>query len=242
MPNGEIFYSTRDDNNVFVYKNTELNENFNPIALAELGEMYKKELLVPLSKIEKQNLRTKLKDASICYYGQKVSSLLSLIPRDLDSDPQKKTFSLEIGKSLDKQKTLLEYLFEIEIQKKDQIKKKLNKTQLTQQDIPIDFRIYTLNGIPMVIKLIDYRVKEIRKIDVVFNLTGQRPHDVVAGVYLAIKSGAVVRNLETQKDMTIEDLEDKLVKPAKSKLKYIVASNRKLAEEIEPLLLPLMRR
>ncbi len=213
MPNGETYYSTNSSENVFV----EIKEKEN--------RHHIKEPLPHLSKIHKQYLQTELKNASVAFYGQKVSSLFSIMNRN----------------STDRIETLLDYVYKAEIEQNAKIKAKINANKtLRLEETPIDFRIYTLNGIPIVVKLIDYRVKEIRKIDAVFNIKGQRPHDVVPGVYLAMKAGAIVRNLEKKRDMTNEDLEDALMQPAKSKLIYIIASNRKLAMKIEELLLPLI--
>lgn len=213
MPNGETYYSKNNSDDVLV----EVKEKEN--------RHHIKETLPPLSKISKQHLQTELKNASVAFYGQKVSSLLSIMNRN-------PTDGIE---------TLLDYVYKAEIEQNFKIKAKINANKkLKLEETPIDFRIYTLNGIPIVVKLIDYRVKEIRKIDAVFNIKGQRPHDVVPGVYLAMKAGAVVRNLEKNRDMTKEDLEDALMQPAKSKLIYVIASNRKLAMKIEELLLPLI--
>jgi len=52
-------------------------------------------------------------------------------------------------------------------------------------------RIYNLAGNPMMMKLIDGHTK----IDAVFDLEGQAPHDVVPGVYIAQKAGAVFCDL-----------------------------------------------
>lgn len=99
-------------------------------------------------------------------------------------------------------------------------------------------RVYDLAGMPMMVKLFDKRVDNVRAIDAVFDICGQQPHDVVPGVYLAMRAGCSVRNLETGQDMEYEDLERALMRPfhEKSKLRYIVASTPELAAEIESLL------
>jgi fructose-1,6-bisphosphatase/inositol monophosphatase family enzyme len=100
-----------------------------------------------------------------------------------------------------------------------------------------DLRIYTLAGMPMVVKLIDKKVNSAKGIDAVFDFVGQNPHDVVPGAYIAMKAGAVVKNLNSGNEMTKEDLEKILMMPfnEKSKMKYIIASTLELAEEIESL-------
>lgn len=213
MPDGELYYSANNSKDVFVETNEKESRH------------YVKKTLPHLLSIHERYLQKELKNASVAYYGQKVSSLFSIINYN-------STNGIE---------TLLDYVYKAEVEQNTKIKAKINTNiELNFEDTPIDFRIYTLNGIPMVVKLIDYRVKEIRKIDAIFNIKGQRPHDVVPGVYLALKAGAIVRNLKTRQDMTIEDLENALMQPAKSKLIYVIASNRKLAMDIERLLLPLL--
>lgn len=101
-----------------------------------------------------------------------------------------------------------------------------------------EFRLYTLAGIPMVVNLIDAKGETGRKIDAVFEVNGQKPHDVVPGAYLALKGGASVKNLATGRPMTLLDLEKTLLRPAAddSKIKYVIASTSSLSNELEQLL------
>ncbi len=103
-----------------------------------------------------------------------------------------------------------------------------------------DFRLYTLAGIPMVMNLIDNEVKTSRNIDAVFDIRGQKPHDVVPGAFLALKAGASLINLDTGDPMGLVDLERFLMRPAAndSKMKYVVASTKPLAKAISELLSP----
>jgi len=142
----------------------------------------------------------KLNQASLCFYGQKVSRLKQI--SDLP---------------------LLDHLATQPKPKNKHVKKN---------------RIYTLAGIPMMMKLIDRQDSDAANIDVVFDCFGQMPHDVVAGAYIARKQGATIINLDTQKEMTNAELERGLLRPGheESKLRYVIASTRSLANELVPLL------
>ena len=99
-----------------------------------------------------------------------------------------------------------------------------------------NLRIYTLAGIPMMVKLIDHEVKSAANIDVVFDSLGQKPYDAVPGIYLALKGGAKAIDLTTGKDITVSDLEDAILHPAGGTMKYVVGATRNLCNEIAPLL------
>jgi hypothetical protein len=111
-----------------------------------------------------------------------------------------------------------------------------------------EFRIYNLAGIPMILKLIDHRIKNARNIDAVFELSGQVAHDVVPGAFLALKAKATVRRLWrdelTQESrwaaLTLEDLEEALMLPTQSRLQYVITATSELADELTPLLLELL--
>jgi hypothetical protein len=176
-------------------------------------------------------------NASVSFYGQKAANLNSVFKENIPA--------------LAAQESLLEYVIRINSEREKQRKEKEeNGRPITEADEPVPFRIYTLAGIPMIVKLIDHRIKNAKNIDVVFDLRGQQPHDVVPGAYLAIKAKATMRKLwvdsDTKEgkyaDMTLEDLEQSLMRPAasSSKLSYVIASTKELADEITPLLLPLL--
>ncbi|MEP6912952.1 MAG: hypothetical protein ABI923_09370 [bacterium] len=120
---------------------------------------------------------------------------------------------------------LLDYLSRLTVDKDPKLKKN---------------RLYTLAGIPMMVKLIDHQVADAANIDVVFEAVGQHPHDVVAGAFIAQKAGAFVINLDTQNELTNEEMEAGLLRPGDdmSQLRYIITSTRELCEEILPLCLP----
>ena len=94
-------------------------------------------------------------------------------------------------------------------------------------------RIYNLAGIPLMMKLIDHSLTGARGIDAVFDLKGQRAHDVVPGAYLALKAGAAVRR-ENGTDCTLRELEQLLLRPAanETRLRYFIAATSELADEL----------
>ena len=101
-------------------------------------------------------------------------------------------------------------------------------------------RIHTLAGIPMMLKLIDHRVRDARGIDVVFDIRGQKPHDVVPGAYLCLKAGAHLIDVKGGGPLTLAKLEHSLMFPASKdhKLEYIIGANANLAAEVHALLKP----
>jgi len=88
------------------------------------------------------------------------------------------------------------------------------------ESLPI--RIYNFAGNPMMVKTSE------RTVDAVFELTGQKAHDVVPGAYIATKAGAV-----------FTDLEGKPIDPAAAllnpneRLTYILAATQSLAAELK---------
>jgi fructose-1,6-bisphosphatase/inositol monophosphatase family enzyme len=98
----------------------------------------------------------------------------------------------------------------------------LQKISLNVKKEDLNTRIYNLGGNPMMVKLAEGHI------DAVFDLMGQYPHDVAPGAFIAKEAGAVFKDLKGN-DI---DLLPALLKPAKSKIKYILASTPKLFEEI----------
>ena len=84
------------------------------------------------------------------------------------------------------------------------------------------FRIYNLGGNPMMIKVAE------GKIHAVFELLGQKPHDVVPGAFIAKMAGAVVKDLKGN-DLPLEAA---LMRPNEGSLTYIVAASRDLYEQL----------
>lgn len=101
-------------------------------------------------------------------------------------------------------------------------------------------RIYTLAGIPMMVKLVDHRVETARNIDAVIEFVGQKPHDAVPGAYIALKAGAIMKNPFTLDStgqpirITYEELEAGLMHPANDTydLTYVLAATEELCDEI----------
>lgn len=91
------------------------------------------------------------------------------------------------------------------------------------------FRIYNLAGNPMMLALVD------GKIDVIFETQGQRCHDVVPGFIIALKAGAYLKNLDTERTLTEADIANALCTP-KEKFRYVMACNEELANEMVRLL------
>lgn len=176
LPDGKAYYASLDDETVkvrYVNRNVEIRDVFRPSNVSDL------------------------KNASVCFYGQKAKSFVELAKYPLFDH-------LANAKTLE------------------------------------DFRFYTLAGIPMVMNLIDHEVEMAKNIDAVFDVRGQKPHDVVPGAFLALKAGATVKNLISGKRMTYEDLENALMRPSsdESKLKYIIASTPQLSNKLSKLLTP----
>jgi hypothetical protein len=109
-------------------------------------------------------------------------------------------------------------------------------------------RIYNLAGIPMMIKMIDGR-NGLRKIDAVFEVSGQWPHDVVAGAYIAGKGGACLHPLDNAADFdnvnssvarrnAVIYLEESLLHPDDEnfKLRYVLAATESLSRELMEIL------
>jgi len=155
---------------------------------------------------------TRLENASICFYGQKPSSLLKMAQTDLFAYLAKKENERKIKRK--------------EAEKSDSVLIEKNKEN----------RIYTLSGIPMMMKLIDHQVPIAANIDAVIQLDGQHPHDAVPGLYIARQGGAFILNLKTEKEMTDEELEHGLPRPGHDdeKMAYVVACTPELCYEILP--------
>jgi hypothetical protein len=92
-------------------------------------------------------------------------------------------------------------------------------------------RIYNMAGTPMMARMTDHRVHEAGGIDVIFDVVGQQPHDVVPGAYIAKKAGATLRDLDGQ-DISFAQLEELLLEPAKRRLQYVLAATPTLASQV----------
>jgi fructose-1,6-bisphosphatase/inositol monophosphatase family enzyme len=101
-----------------------------------------------------------------------------------------------------------------------------NETRRSQSQEELKFRFYNFAGNPMMVRLADGVV------DAVFDLKGQALHDVVPGAFIALQAGAVMRDPVTGKPITVEDLGRKLEQPSTERLRYVLAANDRLAEEL----------
>jgi hypothetical protein len=84
----------------------------------------------------------------------------------------------------------------------------------------VKFRFYNLAGNPMMVRLAD------GIIDVVFDLKGQRPHDVVPGAFIAMMAGALLWDIDLQQSVSDSSSMNKLLHPGSSSIKYVLAANR----------------
>lgn len=93
-----------------------------------------------------------------------------------------------------------------------------------------DGRIYNLGGHPMLVKVTEGQV------DAVFELRGQKAHDCVAGLFIALKAGAIGGG----PDGSDLDFSRPLLRPAsnEARLAYVLAATRSLFESIRSCVLP----
>jgi hypothetical protein len=183
-------------------------------AHAHSSDVYVKQRLKFDRPVAKPSEIKELTKASICFYGQKANNLTKT------SEQQ-----------------LFHYLADLSKKIKDgREEKERNGEILTPEDGDISSRFYNLAGIPMMVKLIDHRIKIAKNIDAVFDVRGQKPHDVVPGAFLALLGGAVMWNLDTNTYATTIDLERALLEPASQSMRYIISCTEELCEQIHPLL------
>ena len=172
LPSGVVYYAGRETDTAYVHVRNR-----------------------PVRKVSGPSSVTEIRNASICFYGQKAGKLQKLVSTG----------------------SLLAEMAKLEAQQKTGL------------------RIYTLAGIPMMVRLADHVAKDARGIDAVFEISGQKPHDVVAGVYIAKKSGACLKDLSGN-ELDYVQLEEALLKPSMSSLRYVLASTEELCDEIITLL------
>lgn len=141
-----------------------------------------------------------LRRATVCFYGQKASNLLSV------------TSSAWVPEGA-KEKAANPYAFH----------KFLGEIHALPNKERPPFRLLNLGGNPMMVKVAD------GTIDAVFELVGQKPHDVVPGAFIARRAGAVVRGLHGEP----LNLEKALLHPNEGHLTYIIAPNERLFRELQ---------
>jgi fructose-1,6-bisphosphatase/inositol monophosphatase family enzyme len=97
--------------------------------------------------------------------------------------------------------------------------------RMREQKEKLPFRLYNFGGNPMMVKIPE------RAVDAVFELSGQKAHDVIPGAYIATQAGAILIDLQGKEI----DLAQALLTPNK-KLKYILAATTALSQELRGLL------
>jgi fructose-1,6-bisphosphatase/inositol monophosphatase family enzyme len=93
------------------------------------------------------------------------------------------------------------------------------------------FRLYNLGGIPMMPKVAN------GILDAVIGLQRPKPHDFVAGAYIALKAGAFLGNLHGRALGEV-DLANQLNHPKEKYSPYIVSCTESLYEELVECLIP----
>lgn len=83
----------------------------------------------------------------------------------------------------------------------------------------------------MITKLVDKVSEEGAGIDLVFELRGQQAHDIVPGAFIAKKAGASVVDLNNN-EITLEKLEEVMLKPNTEKLTYVISATKELSTEM----------
>jgi fructose-1,6-bisphosphatase/inositol monophosphatase family enzyme len=106
----------------------------------------------------------------------------------------------------------------------------LDKRKRKRAQEELKFRFYNLAGNPMMVRLAEGVV------DVVFDLKGQAPHDVVPGAFIALKAKAVFGPPTGKPMMNETVLATKLLEPSKHRIKYVLAANTRVYREIVKLL------
>ncbi|BBB64227.1 hypothetical protein UNDKW_5954 (plasmid) [Undibacterium sp. KW1] len=99
---------------------------------------------------------------------------------------------------------------------------------------PPNFRLHTLSGNPMMVRLADRaKMKDgkntCKGIDLLFSLRDQFLHDVVPGMFIAMKAGAHAYLLDGT-PITYTMLAEKLLQPG-TRMKYVLSSTPELAKE-----------
>lgn len=152
MPWGDVFFARHDASGSFI--------------CAKRGGKKNKERTRPVAGPSKVK---SLREASICYYGQKYKNFISVFTTGLLKKIESASSAAGHADGSDGQGSE-------------------NK-----------LRIYNLGGIPMMCNLVNHSVKTARTIDAVIELKGQKAHDFVPGAFIAMKGGAHVVDLTGKK-------------------------------------------
>ena len=166
--------------------------------------------------IPEKERNVSLKDAAICFYGQKVNYLL-LYCRNKP-----------ILKMLDKynKMKIQDAIIKKEIEKLSKEGKFAEAGELEKKRTPVYLRIYNLAGNSMMVRLAEGRVHA------VLDIHGQKLYDVIPGAYIATKAGAFWGDLEGN-EITDDYLRERyLSKGPDERIKYILATSKNLYDEL----------
>lgn len=99
-------------------------------------------------------------------------------------------------------------------------------------------QVYAFAATPMIMRLVDTGDTRVQSMDAVIETTGKFPYEVIAGAYIAKKSGATVIDHESGEELAYENLEAALMTPfsERSKLRLITAATPQLASQVVALL------
>lgn len=99
-------------------------------------------------------------------------------------------------------------------------------------------RLFNLGGNPMLLRVADGGM------DVVLELVGQKPHDAIPGIYIALKAGAVAFNLDDGNEIGIGSdlIKSALKRPKDRGIRYIVAAQKELGLEVREKITSDLRR
>ncbi len=159
-----------------------------------------------------------LKDAAICFYGQKVNSLLVYCKNEPFLKMLEKYDQMKIADAAIKK----------EIERLEEEGNLANARELVKKRTPVYLRIYNLAGNPMMVRLAEGRVHA------VLGIHGQKVYDVIPGSYIARKAGAFWGDLKGN-EITDEYLKQNYFsKKNHEKMKYILATSRELYLELLP--------
>jgi len=104
--------------------------------------------------------------------------------------------------------------------------------QIERKAAPIpQFRIYNFGGIPMMPKVAN------GMLDAVVSVEPSKPHDIVAGAYIALQAGCFMGD-SGGNAIAVETLGEWLVHPNKDAPTYILAANEKLYSQMQKLIKP----
>lgn len=103
--------------------------------------------------------------------------------------------------------------------------KQENNVRRSARKKELGFRFYNLAGNPMMARLAEGRV------DVVFEIAGQLPHDVVPGAMVALGAGASMKDM-SGRTIDEEYLAEKLLTPASAHIRYVLGCSSECVDKM----------